>query len=241
MMNFLQQRRRLHGIKKILGMITCRPVGTQGDVDTLAQHLHNGSDTVSEHHITHWIVRHRRAGLLEYGDFFFGNVNGVSEDSVIPRDAEPMQKLNDARRAVFVLHAFQHRPRLGDMGAYSDSRSVCESTNLFEQRRRGVDRRRVRPGHEAEFIVVSMPRKNRFDSSECSFRRLARAVRHDFSGVHDRPGKYRPKPRLFNGPHRFKRALRVGIKEVMFADRCHAAANRFDATEQRAGIEMVRS
>src|SRR5687768_14894498 len=108
MMNLLQQRRRLHGIEKILRMITCRPVRTQGDIDPLAEHLNYRSDTVTQHHITHRIMRDRSAGLLEYGDFFFGYVNRVSEDGVVPRNVESMEKLNDAFGAVFPLDAFHH-------------------------------------------------------------------------------------------------------------------------------------
>src|SRR5918997_657184 len=156
-------------------MITGSPVRTQGDIDTLPQHFHYWSDTVTEHHVTDRIMRYRAAGLLQYSDFFCGDVNRVSEDRVIPRNAEAMQKLHHPVSTMFVLHAVHHRPGLSDMRAYTKPRRVRESANFFEQRRRRVDWRRVGAGHKAELLILFMARQHRFNSTECSFRCLARA------------------------------------------------------------------
>ena len=152
-----------------------------------------------------------------------------------------MQKFHHAAFAMLPLHAFDDRMRFRDVGADAERFVVGETADLAQQVGRGVDRRRIRPGHKLELLAAFVPRQNFLDAAESLLRFFFRTIGHNLAGIHDRAREDCAQPGLLHRADGLEGALRTGVEKVVLADGGHAAADRFDAAEQAAGVKMLRS
>ena len=116
------------------------------------------------------------------------------------------------------------------MSADADRLFIGESSDLLQQIRRRIERRRVGAGHKREPFTLPICRNDILDMAKRSVGVFLDAVRHDLARIHDRARKNGTQPRLTDSPDGFEGAFRMRIKKVVLADRRDAAADRLDAT-----------
>ena len=131
--------------------------------------------------------------------------------------------------------------RLRDVGADAERFVVGETADLAQQVGRGVDRRRIRPGHKLELLAAFVLRQDFLDAAESLLRFFFRTIWHNLPGIHDRAREDCAQAGLLHRPDGLEGALRTGVEKIVLADGGHAAMDRFDAAKQAAGVKMLRS